>query len=1025
MNLRQLFSDPVGDYIHEINEKYPDISSAEFCRMVEDYVQKNATLIEEAIDFDEFDDDDDESAVTEEPDEPVTKPKKSSMADEFDDDEPAEPVATPKKSSMADEFDDDEEPIVTGEPIEPKEKAPARIERTKERKVSLRDEHGIEDRVVVKKRKDIDPDDDRYIVHDGVRKKIVKNDPRNKESDIHYLVDRWYKKAEKRGTNTDKHTELEFFITSDVKDMSALFAFSNVPNIDLSSWDTSYVENMEGMFYRSTFNNNSIEGWDVGSCINFRNMFVGCRFSGDISDWIPGTYEEIELNEDGKEVYEEDDETHEMKLKTKHVRARLPEVGARLIDIETETDKDIDDMLAGLGVKVGGIGTEEEKEISKGMKIGESKKHVLTLDEFVNEGLYDNIKRGIKRGVEYVKDKFKAIGIKINNFFVANVDTETKEVIPVMDPVTSINYINTAKPKGVTAFTTSDSELLVNDVPSVATISETDERYGWIKKGSVEYENYMTFMGMLANGSGVVTEERVPLNAGDSFGVTDISTKQLRKEIDRIMRNVPGETGKDSAKALCIYGAPGIGKTTIPKEIIKQWNEDNPDKKKAIIVIECGDLELGGFNIPMPKSTKIGETIYANKALRQKLEDSGFSASDFEALNNARVLKTHESPKTWLPVYPKDLPEQQFYAAQQIANCRNLTSLKRDEKIGGYRRERIDTTEGGIIMFDEFLRADPELFKTICQLVMNRSIGHGEFLLGDKWGIILCSNRPVDDTEVKDRYEMLPPAMSNRYLAGMYNFIPDYNEWLTWAQTDGHFDEDTLSFISGETTPLGGSNKDDYVDSRGNVVRAYKNWHTIDVDKFKSGQEPIITTPRGWAALMDWVDDEKKILDVDSIFEIDMEDLREKACAVIGKTIGNAYADFMESRKGSYEKKTRPKTVRFFEGDITGEVKTDVYKCEEACKDIQKFIEGHYRRRDLLVIENIGDMFLNMAQNLDKLYGKEVMSTTIKVLHNTIIRKIYKLRSKTKDDKPMIMALKPYLLYVSDKYDVELLPPAE
>ena len=46
------------------------------------------------------------------------------------------------------------------------------------------------------------------------------------------------------------------------------------------------------------------------------------------------------------------------------------------------------------------------------------------------------------------------------------------------------------------------------------------------------------------------------------------------------MKNVPGVTGKKDSRALCIYGAPGIGKTSIPKSIIKKWNEENPDKKK-------------------------------------------------------------------------------------------------------------------------------------------------------------------------------------------------------------------------------------------------------------------------------------------------------------------------------------------------------------------------------------------------------------------------------------------------------------
>ena len=41
MTLGELFSKQVSDYITDVNKKYPDISSAEFCKMVEGFVEKN------------------------------------------------------------------------------------------------------------------------------------------------------------------------------------------------------------------------------------------------------------------------------------------------------------------------------------------------------------------------------------------------------------------------------------------------------------------------------------------------------------------------------------------------------------------------------------------------------------------------------------------------------------------------------------------------------------------------------------------------------------------------------------------------------------------------------------------------------------------------------------------------------------------------------------------------------------------------------------------------------------------------
>lgn len=995
MTLGELFSSQVSDFITEVNKNHPDISSAEFCKMVEEFVENNkASIIEEAIDFDDELEDE-------------TKPVKKE--DEMESEEGGEGTEGDKTEPEGGEEGSTEHE--DGEKSGETKSKVAKVKVTKDRKATFDpidysgSRKGKEEVTIRKKRTDVDPEDDRYIIHDGVRKRILRNSERDKMSDIHYVVDRWYKEAEKTGKNLEKHTALEFFVTSEVTDMSALFAFANVPNIDLSSWDTSNVTNMEGMFYRSTFNNHSIEEWDVGSCINFRNMFVGCRFSGDISSWIPGTYEEIEYDDDGRVIKEEDDDGV-LREKHKKVRARLPEVGARLIDIATEEDNDIDDMIKGLGTKV-----------------EESKRHVLTMDEFVNEGLYDNIKKRVKQGVEYIKDKLKSLAVKFNDFFVLNINPMTMMPVLATDPDTTINYITTAKPNGVTAFTSVKSPLLVDGVQETATINESDERYGRVEKGSIEEKNYVEFMKMLAeNGDNTVTEARVGLDAkSGGLRITDITTPQLEKMIDRVMKNVPGVTGKKDSRALCIYGAPGIGKTSIPKSIIKKWNEENPDKKKAIIVIECGDLELGGFNIPIPKGADVAETVYANTAVRKKLIDMGYTEEDFDNLKDKKVLKTFEAPKTWLPVYYTGGTPEEIAVQRAIANGRKISKMVYNEKAGEFDEIEEETTEGGIIMFDEFLRAEPELFKTICQLVMNRTIGNGEYRLGSKWGIILCSNRPVDDDEVAERYEKLPPAMANRFLEGMYNFIPDFNEWLDWARTDGHFDEYTLKFLSRDAN----DNKDEYVDGRGNIVTAYKNWHNIDVDKFKSGEEPIPTTPRGWAALMDWVDDEKRIMGVDSIFDIDMADLKEKACAVIGQHMGEMYCEFMMKEKNDYEKGLKPKTVKFFEGDLKEDVDIDTYKCGEAVKDIEGYIESHFRRREVLSDPTIGDKFLSMAKNMDKLYSKEIMSTDLKVLHNHIVRKVYKIRSKDKDSKPLLMALRPYLEYVSDKYDVELLPPVE
>jgi len=1008
MTIEELFSKEVGDYVVELNKKYQNISADEFRDLLDEFVDNHkVNIIEEEIDFGLIDDDSDEDS-----DEDLDKELKKKLENDSEEELDKEP---------------DEE--LDKEPDEELDKEPDEDKKEDKRKTTIVKTHDLGSRKSVKtvfRRPDLDPDDDRYVLRKDskgrVRRRPLVDNSKDSKRNIHKIVETWYNRCikEKNGENEMVVTRLKYLYTSEVKDMSALFAFCNVPRIDLSEWDTSNVENMEGMFYRSTFNNSSIENWDVSSCKNFKNMFVGSRFSGDISKWVPGSREEFVYDDEGYVIKEVDPKTGEERLKTKRVLATLPKVGARLTELEVEGDEERMDLLDY-------DYTDEDDE--GGVKENKStNKHILTIDEFVNEGLYDKIKHGFKRGLDIVKKSIRTLKVKLNDFFVVNINPFTGTIINAIDIDTTLNYVRDENPKGVS--------LCMNGFNNVD-LSDTS-RYGWIKKGSVEARNYVTFMNMLfdSDSSSVISEAKIPLiSKGSGLELPNITTSGLIRKIRDVMINTPSETGRSTARTLVVYGAPGIGKTSIPKSIIKEYNREvsayneteegkkNPKGKKAIIVIECGDLELGGFNIPMPQMTNLKDVVFSNTAVKNSLIRGGYTDSDFAECEKISHMRTFESPKTWLPVYYTGGTKEERVAAQAVANGRHIESMVYNKKTKKFDEIIEETTEGGIIIFDEFLRADPELFKTICQLVQNRTIGHGEYRLGSMWGIICCSNRPCDDDEVKAHYDQQSVAMSNRFLDGAYNFVPDFYEWLDWAKKDGHFDDYTLSFIAQDTP----GNKEEYtVGEKGGEkdITIYANWHNADVEKFSSGAEPIPTTPRGWAAIMEWVEDRKRVDGVSSIFDIDMNDLRLQACGVIGREIGNAYVDYMEDQKKLVYSGKKPPTSKFFESEIPGdEIDVNAYKVSEAIKDIEQYVRNNFTRSDIESADtSIGESFLIMAMNLDKFYAKSVMPTDIKMLHNNIVRNIFKIR-KDKKDKNIIINMRPYLEYIGDpkRYDVNLL----
>jgi|694.fasta_scaffold44714_4 surface protein len=74
--------------------------------------------------------------------------------------------------------------------------------------------------------------------------------------------------------------------TSDMTDMSWLFAGQEDFNQDISGWDTSNVTNMNHMFLEATSFNQPLNGWDVSNVTEMQAMFMGATaFQQDLDSW--------------------------------------------------------------------------------------------------------------------------------------------------------------------------------------------------------------------------------------------------------------------------------------------------------------------------------------------------------------------------------------------------------------------------------------------------------------------------------------------------------------------------------------------------------------------------------------------------------------------------------------------------------------------------------------------------------------------------------------------------------------------
>ena len=808
----------------------------------------------------------------------------------------------------------------------------------------------------------IDPEEPEVRSITGATKLVDKKDS---DYNIFSVINDFYDMVEEEHTNEMTHRSiLRKLDVSDITNMTALFAFTNLPNIDLSSWNTGNVKSMEGMFYKSTFNNDTICEWDVSSCKDFKNMFLFCPFNQSLKKWTPAFVEKTFINPDGTK-------------EKRSVRQDLPVIGGT----EDETRN---------------VGKKFRRSMFQAMRdedeVVESKKytHVIDYDTFINEGKFKDF---IHKGVEKVKSFFKTVTLKIDNiiaFF-----KEDGEIYPATSAYTSLNTVASGAIPGVKAYCDIDNPYL-NNVEKVASIVPEPGYYGIIDKNSVEYRNYETFKGMVnehyakygnTGAFQMINEEdfkRVGFSAADGGVVArDIDSDDLREILEDLVENVPAYKGDRYGGAVFIWGAPGIGKSTIPKAIVKAWNKEKGDAlhKKALMVVQCGDLTIDGFSLPIPMEKSIEDYLNERPVLKDKVASQGISLDTLEKIKKNMHKVSAEAPKTWLPAFKMDATQEEIDVLNDIANG-YLEIKNKDGKI-----VKTETTEGGILLFDEFFRANEEVFKIMMQIILNRE--YSGYMLGNKWGILCCSNRPEDDEEVRNGFEKTGAVVGTRMLAGAYNFIPSFDEWKKWAVSEGGFDDITLEFLKFDTDPDNGE---------------YTNWHTIRPDEYIQRGKTAWPTPRTWSALMNELNLYKENHGYANIVDIPENKLRRKADGIIGEEMAARYVEFLKSHASSIAVDAKAVLE-----DPDYVIPSPSSKCPDVVKQIEDYVTIKYDDTDLPDVS----LLMNMFNKLNSTYAGS-KDNYVKRMHLNII-KHFKVMTNHKNK----LALREYLEATNNRYNFD------
>lgn len=505
-------------------------------------------------------------------------------------------------------------------------------------------------------------------------------------------------------------------------------------------------------------------------------------------------------------------------------------------------------------------------------------KNLMSRDEYLqnmNEGF---IKDKLKKGWDKVKSAFK-IGMKKIKGFIA-IFSGDGHVLPVVCPQAVIdkfhgsNAVKVYAPKEI-----SDSVIAAGgkgcEEKAVARteneyeddVPKGDDYVKWIEseeyKETIEERNFDTMFRMIKESYNKNVKDGDALNEdydawvksrvkySEDKAIGSVQTLDKEEFADLLnemieQRSVHG--GKPFVvEDITVYpygnvlvlGAPGIGKSTIPTQVIDAYNNysalsGDPSKKISLLNINCSLINEGDFMMPtMPKEVNVLQDIELSKETYPEEYESlkNLDVKDRDRLEkilgSSNQMKSEDAPKSWLPSYKRTGDDY----ADQLNDAKANSGVYVDKE-----GHSVKTGGGGIILFDEFLRAKPAVFDQMMNFFLDREMNN--WVLGSKWAVIACSNRPADDGRVEQVWKEWKNSPANRDRQEcVFVLRPDPDEWRKWMSERGA-DPFLMEFIF-EPSSMDG--------------KEYPRWHTVirrginDAEQFK----PV--TPRRWWKAMNHI----------------------------------------------------------------------------------------------------------------------------------------------------------------------------
>ncbi len=537
----------------------------------------------------------------------------------------------------------------------------------------------------------------------------------------------------------------------------------------------------------------------------------------------------------------------------------------------------------------------------------------MSRDEYLQKANEGFIKDTLKKGWEKLKSLF-SIGMKKVKGFITIFDSNGN-VFPVVSPCAVIDKfsgsdaVEVYAPKALSDLTIQAGG---NGCEEIAHVEHSDEYFEDAPEGSREYENFLSIRqhfgrGVSESWEGVVrdrnkyTEDSEGLSQGwlklNNADFEAIVKKLIDQRVNgegKVVKTSNGSTIKPYDNIL-VFGAPGIGKSTIPEMIVNEYNKNvkdgDPSKMISLIKINCGRLKSGDLLMPTPpRAVDIITGIQDDEKTfptAAKYIDS-LSPEENERLKRKlggiNQFKVTDVPKSWFPAY-RPVGGEYDEIQRDMANSGVYTD---DDG------KTIKVGNGGIIFLDELLRAEPDIFHELMNFLFERELEGWK--LGSKWAIIACSNRPCDSKKVADTWNdwMDEPAEAERFAIKCL-LIPDPESWMnyerkSWKEEDFGKIDILFDFIFEKSSRIKlGDDREEYPRWISQVSKT-----NLGVDSNQSG---LSLSPRMWDKIINRIKDKMTEEGINNILKMTEKQLRSACEGSMDPNLLPVFLDWFEQHK--------------------------------------------------------------------------------------------------------------------------------